>query len=323
MSLPPSSGAPLRRRVTAVLCALLCLPTLLPAVGSAAPAQARVIHHAQGSTTLAGSPQRVVTLFQGANDTAVALGVTPVGVVDAWAQGANYDYLDAALAGVPHVGLETQPSMEAIAMLEPDLIIASKRRHERIYPQLSRIAPTVSVDTVFDVEETLAVMGQALNREARAEALWQQWQRRLAEVRGQLQASLGDRWPLSVTLLNVRADHVRIYLGGSYAGTVLDQLGFRRPAAHPSDQWVLKLTTKESIPIIDADRIFVFMEDSPAVRDNYQAWTGHPLWQNLQAETNGAVYPVDAVAWNLAGGLISAHRMLDQVAHHFGLEPSP
>jgi len=298
----------------------------LPAFGLAAPsspAEARVIHHAQGSTTVAGSPQRVITLFQGANDTAVALGVTPVGVVDAWAQGANYDYLDAALAGVPHVGLETQPSMEAIAMLEPDLIIASKRRHERIYPQLSRIAPTVSVATVFDVEETLAIMGQALNREARAEALWQQWQQRLAELRRRLQASLGDQWPLSVTLLNVRADHVRIYLGGSYAGTVLDQLGFHRPAVHPTDRWVLKLTTKESIPIIDADRIFVFMEDSPAVQDNYEAWTRHPLWQNLQAQKDGAIYPVDAVAWNLAGGLISAHRMLDQVAHHFGLEPSP
>lgn len=43
---------------------------------------ARQVSHALGVTVINGQPKRVVTLFQGATDTAVALGITPVGVVD-------------------------------------------------------------------------------------------------------------------------------------------------------------------------------------------------------------------------------------------------
>ena len=280
----------------------------------------QTLKHAQGETRIPGTPERVVTLFQGATDTAVALGITPAGVVDAWAQGANYDYLDDALEGVPHVGLETQPSLEAIVLLEPDLIIASRRRHEKIYDQLSQIAPTVSLETVFDVHQTLKVMGKALNREARAEKLWTAWERRLETFRQQAATTLGDRWPMSATVLNVRADHVRIYLDGSYAGSVLHNLGFTRPRPHPANQWLLKLTTKESIPIIDADVVFYFMEDDQAVHNNFNAWTSHPLWRNLTAVQNARVYPVDRVDWSLAGGFLGANRMLDQLFRHFGLE---
>lgn len=286
---------------------------------ASAEGNVRVISHAQGETRITGTPQRVVTLFQGANDTAVALGVTPVGVVDAWAQGENYDYLDAPLKDVPHVGLETQPSLEAIALLEPDLIIASRRRHEKIYHLLSQIAPTVSLATVFDVHRTLDVMGQALDREARAQELWEAWQQRLAAFRQQASSQLADRWPLTATVLNFRADHARLYLDGSYAGSVLHDLGFTRPAVHPEDQWVLKLTTKESIPIIDADVVFYLMERDPAVHDNFEAWTRHPLWDNLEAVREQRVYAVDRVDWSLAGGILGANRMLDQLFHHFRL----
>ncbi|MGL9735983.1 MAG: hypothetical protein ACR5LF_11390 [Symbiopectobacterium sp.] len=31
-----------------------------------------------------GQPKRVATMFDGATDTAVALGITPVGIVDSW-----------------------------------------------------------------------------------------------------------------------------------------------------------------------------------------------------------------------------------------------
>lgn len=280
----------------------------------------QTLKHAQGETRITGTPERVVTLFQGATDTAVALGITPAGVVDAWALGANYDYLDDALEGVPHVGLETQPSLEAIALLEPDLIFASRRRHEKIYDQLSQIAPTVSLETVFDVHQTLDVMGKALNREARADELWTAWERRLEAFRQQADTTLGDRWPMSATVLNFRADHVRIYLDGSYAGTILHNLGFTRPLPHLENQWVLKLTTKESIPIIDAEVVFYFMEDDQAVHNSFDAWTSHPLWRNLTAVQNDRVYPVDRVDWSLAGGFLGANRMLDQLFRHFGLE---
>lgn len=39
--------------------------------------------------------------------------------------------------------MRSQPSLEAIAVLKPDLIIADAERHRAIYQDLQRIAPTL------------------------------------------------------------------------------------------------------------------------------------------------------------------------------------
>lgn len=47
------------------------------------------IKHAMGTTEIKGQPKRVVTLYQGATDVAVSLGVKPVGAVESWTQNQN------------------------------------------------------------------------------------------------------------------------------------------------------------------------------------------------------------------------------------------
>ncbi|OZG73152.1 iron ABC transporter substrate-binding protein [Hahella sp. CCB-MM4] len=287
-----------------------------------ASAEQRIVEHSMGSTKVSGTPVKVVTLFQGATDTAVALGVIPVGVVDSWVQQPTYKYLRKDLADVPHVGLESQPNLEVIAGLQPDLIVASKRRHEKIYGHLSQIAPTIALETVFDFKDTVAMMGLAMNRQQQANALLQSWKNRVADFQQRIPQKLGEQWPLEVAVLNFRADHARIYLKDSFAGSILNDLGFIRPANHPQGQWVVKLSTKESIPTMNADVFFVFMtEDDPAVKRNYLQWTNHPLWKSLDAARNHQVFQVDEVAWNMSGGIMGANQMLDQVYEHFGLNP--
>jgi iron complex transport system substrate-binding protein len=280
----------------------------------------KVIEHAMGTTTIKGTPKRIVTLYQGANDAAVALGVTPVGVVDSWVEQPMYKYLRDDLEGVAHVGLETQPNLEEIAKLKPDLIIASKLRHEKIYDQLSQIAPTVAHETVFEFKGTVELMGKAMNKEDKANEILSNWDNRVADLKGKLKEKLGDQWPLEVAVLNFRADHARIYFTG-FAGSILNELGFTRPESHQQDIWGIKLTSKESIPEMNADVFFIFMtEDEEAVQKTYEEWTNHPLWENLDAVKNDKVYRVDQVAWNMAGGVIAANIMLDQIYDHFGLE---
>jgi len=281
--------------------------------------EVRVIEHAMGKTEIQGTPKRIVTLYQGANDAAVSLGVTPVGVVDSWMQKPMYKYLRDDLDGVKHVGLETQPNLEEIAKLNPDLIIASKMRHEKVYGQLSQIAPTVVHETVFKFKETVELMGRAVNKEEKANEVISDWNDRVADFKEKIDNKLGKNWPLEVAILNFRADHARIYFSG-YAGRILDELGFERPKSHQQDKWGIKLTSKESIPEMNADAFFIFMSDTEAVHNTYQEWTGHPLWKNLDAVKDNKVYQVDQVAWNMAGGMISANIMLDQVYDHFGLE---
>ncbi len=69
------------------------------------------------------------------------------------------------------VGQEPAPNLEEISKLKPDLIVASKVRNEKVYDQLSKIAPTVSTDTVFKFKDTTKLMGKALGKEKEAEDL--------------------------------------------------------------------------------------------------------------------------------------------------------
>jgi iron complex transport system substrate-binding protein len=289
----------------------------------------RTVQHAMGETPVPGTPTRIVTLYQGATDAAVALGIIPVGVVESWTQQPMYDYLKDELQDVPIVGSESQPNLEEISKLKPDLIIASKLRHEKVYEQLSQIAPTVTHETVFKFKETVELIGKAANREEQARQLLADWDSRVSDFKTKIAAKLGDQWPIEVSVLNFRTDHARIYVTG-FAGDILSELGFVRPEpqqkAAEEGNVVLELTNMESIPAMNADVFFIFnadghSADAELVQKTYEEWTGHPLWKTLDAVKNDQVYIVDEVAWNMGGGIIAANMMLDQIYDHFELTP--
>ncbi|MBD2845493.1 iron-siderophore ABC transporter substrate-binding protein [Paenibacillus sp. IB182496] len=281
-------------------------------------AQSRTIVHAMGETTVTGTPERVVSLYQGANDVAVAFGITPVGIVESWSpEEPVYAYLQDALGDVPLLGAEHQPNLEEVHKLKPDVILATKLRHEKIYDQLSAIAPTVMIDQVYDWKDTVRLMGEALGQQDKADELMQAWDTRVADFKTQMEGQL----PIEATITNFRADHARIFYSG-YAGGILKELGFTRPPGHDSEEWGVQLTSKESIQDMNADVIFNFNspDETGAVDQLYEEWTAHPLWQNLDAVKNGHVVQVDGTAWNFAGGYLSAHIMLDELYAHFGLD---
>lgn len=277
-------------------------------------AETRTVKHALGETVIHGKPKRVVSLFQGATDTLVALGVEPVGVVESWAQKPMYGYLRPKLKNVTYVGLETQPSLEDIALLKPDLIIASRYRSEKIYGILSQIAPTIALEEVYDFRQTLKITGKALDREDKANQLLTDWQKRITNTRHNLQTHFGKSWPQKISLLDFRPDHVRLYTPNSFSGSILSDLGFKWTTVVEDNQWApQKLVSKESIPLIDADIYFVLMKDDPSIKKNYQSWSQHLLWQRTRAAKTNHIYQVDNIYWSLAGGIISANNMLDEV----------
>ena len=74
-------------------------------------------------------------------------------------------YLGDATADIELVGLTTEPNLEQIAALQPDLILGAKVRHEALYDQLSQIAPTVfSESSGTDWTSQVRLTGEALNQ---------------------------------------------------------------------------------------------------------------------------------------------------------------
>ncbi|MHA6531387.1 ABC transporter substrate-binding protein [Paenibacillus sp. BAC0078] len=282
----------------------------------AASDEVRTIKHEMGETQIKGTPVRIVTLYQGANDASVAFGVKPVGIVESWLEKPVYEYLRADLGGIPQLGTEDQPNLEEIYKLKPDVIFANKIRHEAIYDQLSQIAPTVMSGEVYDWKGTVKLMGEVLNQQDKTAELMGKWDSRVADFK----QKMGDRLPIEATITNFREDHARIFYMG-FAGGILKELGFTRPEGHDADIWGVKLTSKESIPDMNADVIFNFNSgtDEAAVNKLYTDWTSHPLWKNLDAVKNNQVHMVDEVAWNMAGGILSANLMLDSLYEMFDL----
>ncbi|AJD92834.1 achromobactin-binding periplasmic protein [Jeotgalibacillus malaysiensis] len=276
------------------------------------------VEHAMGTTTLEEKPERVVSLYQGATDTVLEFDVTPVGVVESWVQVPMYDYIKEDLQDVTYVGQETQPNLEEIAALEPDVIFASQIRHEEIYEQLSQIAPTIVNETIYDFKETTNLIGQALGEEEKAETLLADWDSRIADFQEKIASN--ENWPMSAAVLNYRADHARIYVTG-FAGSILQEAGFEEPIElQGQNEEIVMLNDKEAIPQMNADVFFQFMEDTPDVQNTFEDWTAHPLYQNLEAVKNDNVFTVDEVAWNMAGGLQAANLMLDDMYEYFELE---
>ena len=139
------------------------------------------IEHALGETTIESEPTRVATLGWTDQDSAVALGVVPVGATKiTWGgnEAGSTEWFDAAIeeagaeAPVRYDDADGAP-IDEIAELAPDLILATNSGiTEQEYVKLSKIAPVVAYPEApwtTSWQTSLDLIGQALGRTALAE----------------------------------------------------------------------------------------------------------------------------------------------------------
>lgn len=281
----------------------------------------RTISHAMGETTLTKVPQRVVVLFNGMVDISVLLGVKPVGAVESYIQQPFYQYLRSGMIGVTVLGDETQPNLEAIVGLKPDLIIGSKLRHEKINGQLQAIAPTIMSEDVFSWQDNLTMAAKAFNKEEIAGDFLAEWDRKVADFKQKIGKKAAET---EVSIIRFNPDgSSRAYLTG-FAYNILKDLGFSFTDAQTgTGNEIITVTTKEQIPLLDADVIFDFTTDwtgDGGVYQHQKEWTDHPLWQAMDASKNKKYYKVNVVTWNMSGGAMAAMSMLDDLYFYFDLE---
>ncbi|WP_147355955.1 ABC transporter substrate-binding protein [Cohnella faecalis] len=234
------------------------------------------IAHALGTATIKETPKRIVYLYQGALDMSAALGVKPVGAVESTDQKPWFAYLG-DMNGVENLGDEGQPNVEAIVALKPDLIVATKVRHEKIYAQLEAIAPTIVTEDLADWKTSLPIVAKALGKVSEANALLEDWNGRVAEFKKKMGDKLAST---TVSLIRVQRDgSVKVYLKG-FPGLMMQELGL----APPKSQQVefsgsgLDITSKEHIPQFDADYIFdltTVLPGQESIPDLYKEWTSH------------------------------------------------
>ncbi len=296
------------RKVVAVGALLLSL---------GAPVMAREITHSMGVTEVPDHPQRIVVLTNEGTEALLALGITPVGAVRSWLGNPWYDHIATQMADVTVLGEESAVNLELLATLEPDLIIGTKIRHEKIYEQLSAIAPTVISERLRgDWKINMALYAEAAGKADEGRAAFAAYDARVAAI----SAALGDAKAEKISLVRFMAGRTRIYLKDTFAGVVLEQLGFARPANQDRMEFADEVT-KERIPEFEGDRLFYFTYETGdgAASSAAEEWTADPLWQNLAVVKAGKAQPVSDAIWNTAGGIIAANVMLDEIETIYGL----
>ncbi|TKJ19729.1 iron-siderophore ABC transporter substrate-binding protein [Blastococcus sp. CCUG 61487] len=176
--------------------------------GDASGAFPVTIEHAYGETEIAEEPERVVSLGYTEQDSILAFGVVPVGV--RYAFGPEDDVFfpwadEAAGDAEPEIMPRAEVDFEAVAALEPDLIMAvTAGLTEDEYETLSQIAPTVVQPEEFKAfgtpwQEQTRITGRALGQEERAEELIAEVEALFEETRAEFPQLDGRTFTLSGT----------------------------------------------------------------------------------------------------------------------------
>jgi len=268
-----------------------------------------------GDVTVDEAPVRVVALGWGDAETALALGVQPVGASDwlgfggegvgPWAEG-RYDQ-------APEIIDTLEPSYEAIAALEPDLILDTKSpaTQER-YDALSAIAPTIGQPEGADPYLTssadqLEMIGQALGKSDEAADLQAQVDQAFTDAAAAHPEFDGK----SVVVGSRTSEGYGAYVDGDTRVDFMTRLGFTNAKAVQdlADDAFSVSISNEQLPLLDADLTVMF----PIFIDA-STITGDPLFQAVPSVQAGHSVVLDDET------LVSAFSIGTTLATQYALE---
>ncbi|GAB95619.1 iron complex transport system substrate-binding protein [Kineosphaera limosa] len=266
----------------------------------------RTVKHANGSTEIAAQPKRVVVLDTGEMDAVISLGVTPVGIPTMAGANSVPSYLKDKVADAKQVGAVSELNLEAIAALKPDLILGSQLRADKVYTQLSAIAPTVfAIRPGFPWKENFALVGDSLGMEAQARQVMSSYEQKVTALNESVE---GDP---TISLVRFMPGKLRLYANKSLIGVILKDAGLKRPANQDVDDLAVEISP-ENISQADADVIFYSSYGEPDATGETSVING-TQWQQMSAVKAGNAHRVDDDVWFLGLGPTGAGIIVDQL----------
>ena len=270
-------------------------------------ASAVTVKDAKGEFTLDKTPSRVVALEYSFVDALAQVGVSPVGVADDNKVDRILPQVREKIAAWQSVGTRSQPSLEVIASLKPDLIIADPSRHTAVFEELKKIAPTVMFDSRHESYqenlETAQKIGDLVGKSAEMKAKINEHNNYIANIAKNLgvqgkKASFGTS----------REDKFNIQNDNGYVGSFLTTLGFA-PTKLNSDQAFVEINL-EQLVMEKPEYLFIahYRDESIA-----RKWEAEPLWKAIPAVKANHVYSVDSDMWARGRGLEASKIMAKQI----------
>ncbi len=257
------------------------------------------------------------------------VGVAPVGVADV----AGYEEwagTGAPLEGEPtDVGTRIEPSIDAIAGLAPDLIVAVAGRDDGAYADLEAIAPVLvlqGADAAAPLETTyedLRLVGQAVGAADAADAAIAEFEAHVEEL-----SATVDEAGLAGTSIahmdgyeNGGQVEIRPYADGALLPAAFEAIGFENGWPGEGDpQYGLGVTDVEGLTALEDDTHIVYLSVG-SQRDVFQdQLADNAIWNELPTVQAGNVHRLPDGIW-LFGGVDSLTAYLDALVET--LSPTP
>jgi iron complex transport system substrate-binding protein len=301
-------------------------PAAAPPAASATPAAAApvTLTDMRGKQiTLPKPATRVVGLEWNVVEHAVSLGVMPVGAADikgytSWVKAEPLD------PSVKDVGVRGEPSIDSIAALRPDLILATDELPDAAVKQMEAFAPVVFVpggdakDGIGQMRRNLELVAEATGKEAEATALLTAFDQKVAEGKTRLAARTGQRFAFADGYVEGSQVSIRPFARGSLVSDVTEQLGLTNAWPEPGDAvYGLAQTDVEGLTRIgDANFLYIANDDDGG--DPFTTVLGdNAVWKSLPFVKAGEVHRVPDGMWTF-GGPTSMDRYVDAVVAALG-----
>ncbi len=265
----------------------------------------------RGEVEIPENPERIVDL-SGNSDILSILGYKVIGTAnsDAYDYTKFPTYLEETLKGATILGYSMQDTIdvEAIMNLDPDLIVISTVQ-EKMYDQLSEIAPTVMIKLeALDWKEDVKSLAKVFNKEEAANTWLENYDKKSKEVGDKIKETYGK----DTTYLSFLASGGQFYVfdGAGFGNVLYEDLGLAKPEGMPEQNDIsLPVVTYEGLASIKSDYIFVIATD-----EDLKVLEESGIWNNLPQVKEGKVVKLDSSPYFVQGySSIGRQVLLDEI----------
>ncbi|UFT99877.1 iron-siderophore ABC transporter substrate-binding protein [Radiobacillus kanasensis] len=275
-----------------------------------------------GEQTFKKTPERVVALEWVYAEDALALGVQPVGMADV--EGYNsWVNIDAELSDeVVDVGTRQEPNLEAIAELNPDVIITAGYRHEAIMDSLKEIAPTLAFNPYPEEGEgnqyeemttTFNEIAKLFGKEKEAEQVLSDLDAAYKSVSEEISAAGIDNnsFVLSQAYSSDNNPVIRLFKDNAMATQIMEKIGLENAYESEGFQvYGFDETSVEALQNFQDAHFFYIVQENDNIFSNQLA--GNPAWEDLAFVKEERTYQLPGDTWTF-GGPLSAQVFAEQI----------
>ncbi|WCN08747.1 Fe(3+) dicitrate ABC transporter substrate-binding protein [Marinomonas mediterranea] len=272
------------------------------------------VQDSKGAFSIDYVPKRIVVLEFSFADALAIVDVKPVGVADDKDPVRLLPDIRAAFGSWQSVGTRSQPSLEVISELKPDLIIADIYRHEGVYSELRKIAPTLMLPSkrqpYGELLKATAIIGNMIGKDQKMTARLREHERLMSAYKQQLPQGM------EVQVGVARDDALFLHSSDSYTGGIIDRLGLKF-AKSIKDDTAPRQASMEQLLLINPENLIIGEYVKPSILGK---WQHEPLWSLLKCVQNHRIFGVDAMLWGKNRGVLASEKMAADLVSYLGID---